>query len=176
MTPFREGRKPSERKNTKRDMAGMTRKEAREEVFRLLFETDFRPEETPEEVLNRAKDCREFDVNKFIREEYFGVREHKDEIDAMIVKYANGWKLDRITPASRSVLRLCIYEMMFRTDIPKAVSLNEAVDLVKKFDDAKARPFVNGILNSVKNEIEAKDPQAAKGEEKKTAPQEGNEG
>ena len=61
----------------------------------------------------------------------------------------------RITPVSRSVIRLCIYEMLYMNDIPVAVSLNEAIELVKKFDDEKMRPFVNGLLNGVKNEIEA---------------------
>ena len=57
---------------------------------------------------------------------------------------------------SRSVLRLCVYEMLYEKDIPYSVSINEAVELTKKFDDDKARPFVNGILNSVKCELEAK--------------------
>ena len=57
---------------------------------------------------------------------------------------------------SRSILRLCVYEMLYIDDIPYAVSINEAVEISKKFDDDKARPFINGILNSVKNQLEAK--------------------
>ena len=73
----------------------------------------------------------------------------------MIGKHSKGWKTERMTRLSRSVLRLCVYEMLFEKDIPYSVSINEAIELTKKFDDEKARPFVNGILNSVKNELES---------------------
>ena len=56
---------------------------------------------------------------------------------------------------SRSILRLAVYEMLYEKEIPYSVSINEAVELAKKFDDDKARPFINGILNSVKNDLEA---------------------
>ena len=72
----------------------------------------------------------------------------------MIVRHSNGWKPARISPVSRCAIRLCIYEMLYREDIPAAVSLNEAIELVKKYDDEKMRAFVNGLLNGVKNEIE----------------------
>lgn len=136
-------------------MASMTRKEAREEAFRLLFETEFRTEASSDEIYAISTDNREVAENKYIRTVYFGVREHLEEIDAMLMRHSKGWKTERITPVSRSVIRLCIYEMLYMEDIPTAVSLNEAIELVKKYDDAKVRAFVNGVLNGVKNEIEA---------------------
>ena len=78
-----------------------------------------------------------------------------EKIDEVIMRHSNGWKTSRITPVSRSVIRLCIYEMLYMDDIPAAVSLNEAIELVKTFDDHKMRAFVNGLLNGAKNEIEA---------------------
>ena len=121
----------------------------------MLFETEFRMGDSPEAIYATSLAEREIADNKYIRTVYFGVREHLDEIDALIAKHSNGWKPSRITPVSRSALRLCIYEMKYMEDIPNAVSLNEAIELVKTFDDQKMKAFVNGILNGVKVEIEA---------------------
>ena len=136
-------------------MAEMTRKEAREAVFQLLFETEFRSEEDPREILALSEKIREISANAYVRDVYLGVLEHRDEIDEVIVRHSNGWKPARISPVSRSAIRLCIYEMLYREDIPTAVSLNEAIELVKKYDDEKMRAFVNGLLNGAKREIEA---------------------
>ncbi len=136
-------------------MAEITRKEAREEAFRLLFETEFRIDEDPQTIYTVSKDFRDIQENDYVKSVYFGVHEHLSEIDEMIVRHSNGWKPSRISPISRSAIRLCIYEMLYLEDIPKAVSLNEAIELVKKYDDEKMKAFVNGLLNGAKNEIEA---------------------
>ena len=136
-------------------MAAMTRKEAREEAFRLLFETEFRLEEDPTAIFAVSEQNREVADNDYIKAVYFGVREHLGEIDAMIERHSKGWKLSRITPVSRSAIRLCLYEMMYLENIPAAVSINEAIELVKKYDDGKMRSFVNGLLNGAKDELEA---------------------
>ena len=134
----------------------MTRKEAREILVGLLFETEFRGDEDVNGIYALAVEDRELPNDDYIRNGYFGIYDNVDKIDEMIGKHSNGWKPERMSRLSRSVLRLCVYEMMFVEDIPYSVSINEAVELSKKFDDDKARPFVNGILNSVKNELEAK--------------------
>ncbi len=136
-------------------MAGFTRKEAREEAFRLLFETEFRTNEAPDSIYTLSGEVRELEENDYVKTVYFGVREHLDKIDDLIVKHSNGWKPSRISPVSRSAIRLCIYEMLYLPEIPNAVSLNEAIELVKKYDEPKMRAFVNGLLNGAKNEIEA---------------------
>ena len=136
-------------------MAAMTRKEAREEAFRLLFETEFRTEEDPSLIFAVSEENREVAENGYIKAVYFGVREHLAEIDEMIERHSKGWKTARITPVSRSAIRLCIYEMQYMENIPAAVSINEAIELGKKYDDGKMRSFVNGLLNGVKDEIEA---------------------
>ncbi|MBE6589879.1 MAG: transcription antitermination factor NusB [Ruminococcaceae bacterium] len=140
-------------------MAGMTRKEARTEAFRLLFETEFRADTAPEAIYALSKEAREIEENKYIQTVYFGVREHLEEIDGMIMRHSNGWKPGRITPISRSAMRICIFEMKYMEDIPSVVSLNEAIELVKTFDDPKMRAFVNGVLNGVKVELESADVQ-----------------
>ena len=136
-------------------MAQLTRKEAREEVFRLLFETEFRSDEDAATIYASSIENREVCENDYVKTVYFGVCEHLEELDACMMRHSNGWKPGRITAVSRSVIRLCIYEMLYMNDIPTAVSLNEAIELVKKFDDEKMRSFVNGLLNGAKNEIEA---------------------
>ena len=136
-------------------MPALTRREEREEIFRLLFETEFHGTLTPEEIYDLAVDAREIPESKYIRQVYFGVQEKKEELDAFISAHSNGWRPDRIAPVSRSILRLGIYEMKYADDVPPAVAINEAVELTKKFDEEKARSFINGVLNGVKNELEA---------------------
>jgi N utilization substance protein B len=104
-------------------MAAMTRKEAREEAFRLLFETEFRSAEEPVSIYALSTDNREVAENEYIKQVYFGVRENLEQIDAIIVNHSKGWKPERITPVSRSVIRLSIYEMLYMEDIPTAVFL-----------------------------------------------------
>ena len=128
----------------------MTRKEARAEVLSLLFETEFHDGETPEQIIDRAVELRELDDNEYIRETYFGIMDKRDFVDEKIGTYSHGWKKERISPVSRAIMRLAIYEMYFRDDVPDNVAVNEALELVKIYDDAdKVKAFVNGILNSV---------------------------
>ena len=136
-------------------MAAITRKEARAQVFHLLFETEFHPETSAEEIYALSQQDREFVEDEYIRRAYFGVREHLSEIDEIMTRHSNGWKVSRITPVSRSAIRLCIFEMKYMDDIPSAVSINEAIELVKTYDDPKMRTFVNGVLHGAKTELEA---------------------
>ncbi len=131
----------------------MTRREAREELFNLLFETDFRGDESAVEIFATSEENREVAENEYIRRAYFAISEKKDEIDGLIGAHAHGWKTERLSRVSRAILRLGVYELLCEKDIPSSVTINEAVELVKKYDDEKARPFVNGVLNSVKNDL-----------------------
>ncbi|MBE6690832.1 MAG: transcription antitermination factor NusB [Ruminococcaceae bacterium] len=132
----------------------MNRHDAREAVFELLFETEFRTDENREEIFAASAENRELPEDRYIRDTYFGVCEHLEEIDALINMHSKGWKTTRLAKVTRSILRLAVYEMLYlRGEIPESVSLNEAVELCKKFDDEKAKAFLNGVLNSIKNEI-----------------------
>jgi len=82
-----------------------------------------------------------------------GALEHRDEADEVIQKHARNWKLARIAAVDRNILRLAIYEMLHRDDIPPVVSINEAVDIAKKFSTQDSGKFVNGILDKVKGEL-----------------------
>ena len=79
--------------------------------------------------------------------------ESKEEIDATIGEHAHGCKTQRLSRVSRAILRLAVYELLYEKDIPASVTINEAVELSKKYDEEKARAFVNGVLNSVKNSL-----------------------
>ena len=136
-------------------MSTLKRREARELVIALLFETEFKDGESTSEIYELSADNREIPDDEYIKRAYFGVCENRERIDELIGKNARGWKTNRLTRLSRSVMRLAVYEMLFEDKIPNSVSINEAVELTKKFDDPKAKAFVNGVLNSVKNEIEA---------------------
>ena len=134
----------------------MNRHDAREAVFTLLFETEFRGDESKEEIFASSTENREIEADDYVNAAYFGVLEHLEEIDEMINKHANGWKTNRISKVSRSILRLATYEMLYLAEIPASVSINEGVELCKTFDEEKAKGFVNGVLNAIKDEIEGK--------------------
>ncbi len=131
----------------------MTRREAREAALSLIFEMDFHPDTAPEEILERACAMREFETNEYITRVFCGIKENLEFVDGLIAKYSHGWTQARISPVSRAVMRLAIYEMYFCDDVPDTAAINEAIELVKKYDDAeRVRPFVNGVLNSVLKE------------------------
>ena len=126
----------------------MNRKTARENAFILLFESVCKTDETPEEILNKATDVRELECDEYVKNVFFGVHSNLREIEECIEKCLKGWKKERLSVVSKAVIRLAIYELMFMTDIPGRVSINEAIELSKKYDDEKAYMFVNGVLNS----------------------------
>ncbi len=82
-----------------------------------------------------------------------GVIEHSNAIDAQIKGLAHNWEFDRIAKIDLAILRVAIFEMMFRKDIPPVVSINEAIDLSKEFSNADAKRFINGILDRLKSQL-----------------------
>lgn len=82
-----------------------------------------------------------------------GVMAHRDRLDATIRQHTYNWDLHRMAVVDRNVLRLAVYEMLFREDIPPVVSINEAVDIAKKFSTEESGKFVNGILDKIKAEL-----------------------
>jgi len=82
-----------------------------------------------------------------------GVLEKRDVIDEKIKNHARNWDFHRIAAVDRNIMRLAIYEMLFREDIPPVVSINEAVDIAKKFSTQDSGKFVNGILDKIRGEV-----------------------
>ena len=137
------------------DAAREQRRAARETVLTLLFETEYHEGDTPEAIFTRAAEARDVDTkNRYIRKEYFAIMERLPEIDALLGRHARGWRTDRLSRVSRAILRLGAYELVFAEKIPAPVAINEAVELAKKYDDPKARPFINGVLHAIKKELD----------------------
>lgn len=126
----------------------MNRSEMREAVFKMIFSQDYLEDENLNEVYEKLLSEQEIEESEYIKSAFFGVSESKNELDSMIEQYSKGWKLSRISKASLCIMRLSLYEMKNMTDVPFAVSINEAVELAKKYDDEKVPKFVNGILNN----------------------------
>ncbi len=92
-------------------------------------------------------------VRQFAEPLIRGTLEHLPELDEQIKKYAKNWDLHRMAVVDRNILRLAIYEMLHREDIPPIVSINEAVDIAKRFSTEESGKFVNGILDKVKGDL-----------------------
>ena len=127
---------------------GMTRKQAREEAFILVFEKQFN-EDSLENIMELAVEVRDITPDDYINKVFFGVYEHIDELDGIISSNAIGWKIGRISKTSLAILRLAVFEIKYMEDIPQSVSINEAVELCKKYATKEDASFVNGILASV---------------------------
>ena len=126
----------------------MQRKQARENAFMLIFESVCKKDETAEEIFTKATELRGLEYDNYVTEVFFGAYENADVIDERMEKHLKGWKKERISPVSMAILRLAFYEMLYVADIPSKVTINEAIELSKKYDDEKAYMLVNGVLNA----------------------------
>ena len=130
----------------------MNRRKSREQALCLLFENTFGLQNTDEIILN-AKDIREEDISEFSEQIFKGVLENLETIDSHIEKNLNGWTKERISKTSISILRMAIFEILFCDDIPNSVSINEAVELAKKYSTKKEASYINGLLGSVNKDL-----------------------
>ena len=133
----------------------MTRRQEREQAFILIFENNFQDEPLPARI-DAALLARDFEVSDFAERIASGVEENLSLIDQAIEKHIIGWKKSRVSKVAISALRLAVFEMMFENDIPASVSINEAVELCKKFASEEDSSFVSGILGSIARENGAK--------------------
>lgn len=92
------------------------------------------------------------EISIFIKENFLGAIENLSFIDDLIVKKSKNWHLDRINKVDKSILRLAIFELFFRSDIPESVSINEAIEIAKKYSTKDSSKFINGILGAVAKE------------------------
>ena len=131
----------------------MNRKNARENAFILLFEIGIKKDETAEEVFEKATDIRALETDEYVKRVFFGSVENSAIIGETVERCLVGWKKERLSYVSKAILTLATYELMFMEDIPAKVSINEAIELSKKYDEDKAYIFVNGVLNAVAEEL-----------------------
>lgn len=127
-------------------MAG--RHEAREWAVQFLFQRDFNHGEIAAALGDFWHDRKTTDKSRAFAEELIrGVEAHRDEIDERIRRYAEHWDIKRMGAVDRNAMRVALFEMMFRPDIPPVVSINEAVEIAKALSGRESGKFVNGILD-----------------------------
>ncbi len=124
----------------------MGRREAREKLFELVFEMSFKDSEELSEITDRIKESGVTD--EYIFDSLSGIYDNIEYIDGRISENSTQWKIERISKVSISVMRVAAYEMLYAS-LPYQVAINEAVNLAKKYDDEKAPPFINGVLNKI---------------------------
>ena len=132
----------------------MTRSQAREHIFKLLYAMQFQQEEQVEEtVCTYLENFPENTVTEmdrsFILGEVKGVCQTMESLDEEIAGAVKGWSLERLSKVDLAILRLAVYEIRCVPEIPASVSINEAVELAKKYSQSAARAFINGILGSI---------------------------
>ena len=131
-----------------------TRRQARELAMQALFYMDIR-KDASEETLEYFCGC--FCPSKksrpFFRKLVNGVLGKKGQIDALVERFSQNWNISRMSCVDRNVMRIAIYEMLYCDDIPPKVSINEAVDIGKKFGTQESGAFINGIMDSIREAL-----------------------
>ena len=128
----------------------MSRRELREQIFKLLFRIEFNSKEEMQEQIKLffEEEENQADVSDtaYITEKYRKVYDKLDEIDTALNENVEGWNTGRMGKVDLTVLRLAVYEILFDEQIPTGVAINEAVELAKKFGQDTSSSFVNGVL------------------------------
>ena len=93
------------------------------------------------------------EADEFLRRLVIGVLNHYEELDRLIEKYSENWSLDRIDVIDRNILRMALFELLYCQEIPPKVTINEAVDLAKRYGSEDSGSFINGILDRIQNEV-----------------------
>jgi len=134
----------------------LTRRQSREEVFKLLFEAEFQ-KEIPANILleDFIINCENDDIanNEYIKTVFLGAMLDSVNVEELINKFSVGWNIKRISKVSLAVIKLAVYEIAHLPDVAVNIAINEAIELSKKYDDEKMSAFVNGILGKISKEI-----------------------
>ena len=132
-----------------------TRRQSREAAVQILYQRDLNPHEPLDAAINKFWEEQDYDadVRPFAESLARGAIEKRRETDEHIQRVTENWDIARIAVVDRNILRLAIYEMVYRGDIPPVVSINEAVDIAKKFSTRESGKFVNGILDRIRKEL-----------------------
>jgi N utilization substance protein B len=131
-----------------------TRRKSRELALQALYQWNI-TRQNPFLILDQQKVnfSPADEEDEFAQQIIVGVLEHYNHIDELIEKFLEHWRLDRISIIDRNILRMAIFELLFREDIPPRVTLNEAIDLGKRFGSEDSSAFINGILDRIQKEV-----------------------
>jgi len=136
----------------------MNRRKARELALQMLFQHEFtgqRSDFRAVEDLDPAKK-EHLDIRQFSEELVNGTLAHLEEIDTRIRQAAEHWKMDRMASVDRNIMRFAVFELLYRNDIPPAVTINESLEIAKKFSSSEAASFINGLLDKIARESRKK--------------------
>ncbi|MBW2648176.1 MAG: transcription antitermination factor NusB [Deltaproteobacteria bacterium] len=127
-----------------------TRQRSRELALQALFQLDFNKNNLLDAV---ELFCKNFEVSKSARPFFSrlveGVLQHKNDIDQLIERFSSNWKISRMSRVDRNIMRIAAFELLYCDDIPFKVSINEAVNIGKKYGTKESGAFINGILDSI---------------------------
>ena len=138
----------------------MKRREAREAAFLLTYQRGVR-NDAIDEIIESALEGDAFELNDFAKELVTVCDEHLDEIDDAIERNVQNWKINRLSKLTLAALRIAVCELMYRPDVPVAVTINEIIEILKKYASEEDASFLNGVLGAVvKNEDIRKDSDA----------------
>jgi transcription antitermination protein NusB len=132
----------------------MKRRQAREYALQILFQIDFTEKKLGRRELDEfwADKKENNEIRKFAEELVKGTLEKLEDIDALIEKLAENWILGRMAAVDRNILRFAAFEILYRKDIPSAVTINEALEIAKKYSSSESAPFLNGVLDRLAKE------------------------
>ena len=125
----------------------MKRRDAREIAFTIVFEMTYHTD-TVEEIIQNAADSRDLEVDEFARRLAQAVWDHTVELDHLIGQYSTKWKINRLPRVTLSILRLSICEIQKMDQVPVSVTINEAVELAKKYASPEDASYINGVLGA----------------------------
>ena len=127
-----------------------TRRKSRELALQALFQGELAGQNG---LLDFEEFCAHFQVNKkaipYAKKLLDGVQEKADMLNQLISKYAENWRLERMSLIDRNILRLAVYEVHYQDDVPVSVAINEAVEIAKRYSTDDSGPFINGILDAM---------------------------
>jgi len=132
----------------------MTRRQAREYILQSLFQYEFTGKKPDRDEIKEGLNKKKPDENilNFIEDMIEGTIKHRKEIDRKIQSVSEHWDLKRLASVDRNILRFATYELLFRNDIPPIVTINEAIDIAKKYSTSESYSFINGLLNKIAHE------------------------
>jgi N utilization substance protein B len=134
------------------------RTKAREIALQFLYQQDIRKDDWQQNISDfDLLEGVEEDVANFAVSLIKGTLKNLTELDEIIAKSAKNWQLKRMATVDRNIMRMASYEVLYEADIPVKVSINEAINLAKKYGDEESGKFVNGILDKIKRDLDAGD-------------------
>lgn len=132
----------------------MSRRKAREAVLRVLYQKDVGNTDPNKSLPQTIEELKLSDAGaEFARRLVFGLLGNLESIDDVLRKRAREWSLERMANIDRNILRMALYEILFMADIPESVSINEAIELAKKYSTEESGRFINGVLGNVVREL-----------------------